>query len=392
MNKKLIIVLIVITIIGVIGTGIFLIKKTGNNNENENFAKEPKYIDKYKFLEKEESLGIFDGTIIDIKETKTNTLVCTKNKVYIHERYNEWKEIIKSDKNIESIFFVNDDEIIILKNSDNSYSTYGKVEYIEEEYEFLYKELDGIDVKNMISAKLQGSKDEDVYEIFVINKEKNKYYANFYKLDENNNVKTKELKLPISFWIRSKQQEIKNIKEIFYSETGNELYVIENDGTVYGDTYDGGAFYKTEEGEIKVEFKCYDKLLVDVNKIYSSDILSDNTRPIFEKIEDKNNLYTYREQSSNNKNRLPNDEDRITLTLPNKYTTNDIKNIMVQDNLLIEFNDNSVYITQEEKPSELVYNEEISSLYKNGNIKKIILYQSYCRVLMDDNCVYEIDL
>lgn len=155
-------------------------------------------------------------------------------------------------------------------------------------------------------------------------------------------------------------------------------------GNVYGS---GTSFrFSGEDSQLSMTLS-FDEQLIQVDQLYAEGDYKYES--FFGKIGDKNNLYTY-----NNKAPyagIPDEQYRITIPLPTGYTTDDIKNVIYNEDLIIEFNDKSIYIADKKDISKLVYNENLSILYKNGKIIKVGV-GNYIEVLalLEDKCLYEI--
>lgn len=307
---------------------------------------------------------------------------------YIDMNYYGFEEVLKSTKTIKSIFFIGNN-IVMLQNSDNSYSIYGKYyQSSNSGSSSSFRELEGIETDNIIYAMDSDNNNN----IILIRDYDNGYHVDKYELDANQNIKLKKLKMPIHLSLgMSNFKEVSNIKQI-YVVNGNELIFTLSDGKVY-ETGAVISFAEEENGYIRLDMQGTDvEDLSNVNKIYGKGSSLTYGRPLFEKIGDKNNLYTYNSEVPVLSVGTPDEQYKISIPLPKGYTTNDIKNILIDKDLLIEFNDNNIYIAEKNDLSNLVHNEDLSSLNKNGKIIKMDIDNSNFVVLMDDKCIYEVDM
>lgn len=401
MKKNVIILSIIILVLILVGVGVFIGKNSKNSNEiqnSNNYSEHTENIDdessanedtyNLDFLEKlsnfgESDLGELEGKVIDIKNAcYGNLYACTSNKVYEYS-YGKFEEVLKSTKNIKSMSWVGKYSII-LQNSDNSYSMYIKD---HESSSSLFKEFEGIEAENTIYAFDTNSN------IMLIKNYDNSYYIDKYQLDDNKNIKSKELKIPVYLGLGgNNSEEVYNIKQIYVKGPGSLIFTLV-DGKVYETGLGGIAVRGMDNGGIKLSMEYTGiEWLNDANKIYTDGDITLGISPLFEKIGDKNNIYIYDEEDSKSSKGTPSEQYKISIPLPNGYTTDDIKNILFKEDLLIEFNDNSIYIAEEGNLSKLLYNEDLSSLNKKGKIINICLRGSYYTILMDDKCLYNIDI
>ena len=402
MKKNVIIVLAIVLVLILVGVGGFISKSSKNNNKIQNLNNYSEYeedidlnVDFSKneatydsdFLEKLDDLEDLDGKIIDIKNSGNDLYACTNNKVYSYD-YGGFEEVLNSTKTIKSMFLIGYD-IVVLQNSDNSYSIYGKnYQSSNSAISSSFKELEGIETENIIYAM----ESDNSNKIILIRNYDNSYYVDMYELDANQNIKSKELKVPLHLSLgMNNSKEVSNIKQI-YVENESKLIFTLSDGKVY-ETGLSISFSDVDNGYIKLYMQGTDvEDLSNVNKIYAKGSSLKYRRPLFEKLGDKNNLYTYNSEVPTSSVGTPDEQYKISISLPNGYTTNAIKSILFDEDLLVEFNDNSIYIAEKCNLSKLLYNEDLSSLNKNGKIIKIDLDSSDFVVLMDDNCIYEIDI
>lgn len=402
MKKSVIIVLSILLVIILVGAGVFLSKSSKNDKKIQNLNDYNEYKEDINlnndfsgneatydsdFLEKLDDLEDLDGKIIDIKNSGSDLYACTKNKVYSYD-YNGFEEVLNSTKTIKSIFLIGYD-VIVLQNSDNSYSIYGKnYQSSNSGISSSFKELEGIETENIIYAMDSDNSNK----IILIRNYDNSYYVDVYELDVNQNIKSKELKVPLHLSLgMNNTKEVSNIKQI-YVENESKLIFTLSEGKVY-ETGLSISFSDVDNGYIKLYMGGTDvEDLSNVNKIYGNGSSLKYRRPLFEKLEDKNNLYTYNSKVPTSSEGTPDEQYKISILLPNGYTTNDIKSIRFDEDLLVEFNDNSIYIAEKGDLSKLLYNEKLSLLNKNGKIIKIDLDSSDFVVLMSDNCIYKIDV
>ena len=406
MKKNVIIILaIVLAIVLVfilVSVGVFISKSSKNNNKiqnsnnygeygqdidlNDDFSKNEATYNS-DFLEKLDDLEDLDGKIIDIKNSGNDLYACTNNKLYRYD-YGGFEEVLNSTKTIKSMFLIGYN-IVVLQNSDNSYSVYGKsYQSSSLGISSSFKEIKGIEAENIIYAMDSDNSNK----IILIRDDDNSYYIDMYELDANQNIKSKELKVPLHLSLgMNNSKEVSNIKQI-YVENESKLIFTLSDGRVY-ETGFGISFSDVSNGYIKLYMQGTDvEDLSNVNKVYGKGSVLKYRRPLFEKLGDKNNLYTYNSEVPISSVGTPDEQYKISISLPNGHTTSDIKSIVFDENLLVECNDNSIYIAEKGNLSKLLYNEELSSLNKNGKIIKIDLNNSDFVALMDDNCIYEIDI
>lgn len=407
MNKKILIIVFGIGILlGVVG-GISIITKIKNNNEIEKLnsyseikygniedivdnemdvnSKESRY--DFDFLDKIDNLEKIEGEITDIKYTNKDLYISTNNKVYKYA-YSNCEEIINSDKTIKSIEIVNY-ETIILKNIDNSYSIYHKdYENTSSGVVAGFKEVKGTEGINLDNIVFLG--DNDYNDISLIRQYKEGLCVDRYYMDNDLNITSKELKMPLVLEIGLDNViEIKDVKQICADASTGFRALLSN-----GNVYSSGALYSfsnkdASHNKLEITISAIEELN-NVDKIYAIGNSRDYKRPLFGKVGDKNNLYTYNNETS--LIGIPDEQYKITIPLPTGYTTDDIKEVMFAELLIIEFNDKNIYIADKNNISELVYNEDISTLYKKGKIEKIERKDLLDFVaLMDDKCMYELD-
>ncbi len=396
----LIALVITIVIILLVAVGIFIVINSKNTNEiknSNNYSKDENRNSNNdlsinnstydsNFLEKVDDFEELEGKIIDMKNSGNDLYVSTINKVYRY-KYSKFEEVLESTKSIKCIFLIGYDTVI-LQNSDNSYSIYAKDDKSSDTgMSSLYKELEGIEIENIIYAM-----DSDNSNKFILIREYDEgYYVDMYELDNNKNVKSKELKIPLHLSLgMNNSKEVNNIKQIYVKNESKLIFTL-SDGKVY-ETGLSISFSDISNGYIKLYMEGTDvENLNNVNKVYTEGSTFKYGRPMFEKLGDKNNLYTYNSKVSDSFVGNPDEQYKISIPLPNGYTTDDIKNVIFDEDLIIEFNDNNIYVSNSNNLSNLLYNENLSLLNKSSKIKKIDLKSSEFIVLMDDNCIYEID-
>lgn len=117
--------------------------------------------------------------------------------------------------------------------------------------------------------------------------------------------------------------------------------------------------------------------------------------PIYSKAGDNANLYFMYYNGSE-------DKYELKITLPEGFTTADLKQVSLEDHLFVEFNDGSVYVLDEEdikvttsNAAELALtcHEGLTELGRAGHILAILNYDLWSRavVLLDDGCLYRVD-
>lgn len=117
--------------------------------------------------------------------------------------------------------------------------------------------------------------------------------------------------------------------------------------------------------------------------------------PIYSKARDNANLYFMYYNGSE-------DEYELKITLPEGFTTADLKQVHFENHLFVEFNDGSVYVLDEEDIKvttsnatvlALTCHEGLSELGRAGHILAILNYDLGSRavVLLDDGCLYRVD-
>lgn len=395
MNKKIIIVLIIGVIIALTGVGIFITK--GNENDGTNsLGKNENYQEsnadskgtsnksgaKYdlEFLEEIKYHEQIKGEVIDIGNIDDKFYVCTSNKVYYYNVV-EFMEVINSTKDIKSIYLVGENSVI-LENSDNTYSFYFQNSYGEK-----FKTIDDIEIENTIYASYEYS--WSGREIFLIKQEEGNYSIDYYSLDNNFNIETKALQKPlvVKANVDGKFQENTNIENIYVVD-GSDLRVTLNDGKVYSIGGEVESFGNVKDGIISATVYAAEQVN-DAKKVYNEGYL----RPIYEKIGDKNNLYTYSDELPLRTIGTPDEKYKVTMPLPEGYTTDDIKKFIDDlGEMAIQFNDNSIYVLEDEENSKFEYNEELSKLLKDNKIKNMAIEVMDLVVLMDDGHVYKVKL
>lgn len=350
----------------------------------------------YDLLEKREESKEIQGKIIDIYTSEyNNSYICTNNKVYKYHSGN-LEEIINSKKtikNIKDIYVSGFDITIVLENTDNSYSIYLYERFSETTD--LAKEIEGINLENIMFAvygkyisSITGNKTLD-----VVRKNENQYFVDSYEIDNDSlNVQSKQLNLPLylKFGMGVQgQDKVNNIKQIFYSGASNNVVFALDDGKIYSSkileyVVNDNAVVLTTDLKIE-DLENVDIVFENGDSIYYS-------RPLVKINGDSQNLYTYNNEVSLLTLGTPEEQYKITIPLPQGYRTEDIKNVIFDDDLIIEFNDKSIYISERETISELKFYEELTTLNKEGKLTKIAFESIYVVALLDDKCIYEIDV
>lgn len=322
------------------------------------------------------------NNITDIKLMDNHLYMSSANIIYKYN-YSGCETILESNNNIKKIVFAGKDTFV-LQNEDNSYSIYtkdNKMKDVEESKSF--KEISGVETDNVIYAlKCNSSKN-----LITISKNNDEIYVNKYELDSDLNVTSKEMNIPLHLSLgMDTNTEVDNIKDIYVSDY-NKLYFTLSDGKEY-QTGLNILFSDVENGYIKLYTQGTDiQDLDNVNKVYGEGCIFDFSRALFEKIGDNKNIYTYNSDSPLVGN--PEDEYKITIALPEKYSCDNIKNILIYEDVIIEFNDSDIYVSEKNNISNLIYNENLSSLNKNQKLKKYEVFNSDIYLLLDDNCLYE---
>ena len=359
--------------------GISSNENSSNNSDNAN----GKYNSNNLHMEDTSSL---DGTIIDIKNMGDDLYVNTEKKVY-RQKYSKFEEILESTKIIKSILFVND-EIVILENKDNSYSMYGKVyDTSNSKISSSFKEIKDIELENVIYAMDSSNSNA----LILIKSYDDGYFVDKYELDTDLNIKSQNKKISLILSLgMNNSKEVNTIKDIYVAD-GNKLFFTLTDGKVY-ETGSSISFSDVKNGYIKLYMEgTTEEELNEVNKVFAMGSSLKYSRPLFEKQNDKNNLYIYNSKSSMTESGTPKDEYKITFTLPTDYNVDNIKNVLIDEDIIMEFDDSKIYVSSKDNVSNLSLNEELSSLNKNNKIKRIALDGSDIVFLMEDGCLYEFD-
>lgn len=372
------------------------------DNEYENTYSDEDIItgeSEYNFnsLDKVYGLDEIEGKIIDIYNAQYYNYMCTNNKVYEHA-YGNLKEIINSNKNIKNIkdiYVIGLFTTIILENMDNSYSIY-LYEHLSETPE-LAKEIEGIDLENMIFAVygryISASTGNSTLD--VVKEYENQYFVDSYEIDNDSwKVQSKKLKLPLYLEFGSgftDADKVNNIKQVYYSSRSNKVIFALDDGKIYSSkietiAYDLEDNYAIINTDLKIEdLENVDIVFGNGSSIYYS-------RPLVKITEDSQNLYTYNSDVDLFTLGTPEEQYKITIPLPQGYTVEDIKKVIFDDDLIIEFNDKSIYISERETISELKLHEELTTLNKDGKLIKIAFKSIDNVALLDNKCIYEIDI
>lgn len=119
--------------------------------------------------------------------------------------------------------------------------------------------------------------------------------------------------------------------------------------------------------------------------------------PVYSKTDDTANLYVQFSRSSKLYD--------LQIKLPEGYTTNDVKNVVLKDDIIVEFADGGVYYMMKadangadfaaEVPSvELREHKELTKLGKAGHVKGVFesFYGNMIVALLDDGCIYRLAL
>lgn len=134
-----------------------------------------------------------------------------------------------------------------------------------------------------------------------------------------------------------------------------------------------GSFYWIKELDISM----------NVDDVFISYDHSEDHSPVFTKNNDTKKIY---------KKEL--DDSIIEYTIPENYSTGDIKNIYytAHSDIYIEFDDQTFYVgenTTSETPLSLEKEETLSQLNQEGSIKSVSIDIGDLLVLLDDGIVYE---
>jgi len=350
---------------------------SSSNSESANTSKSNKYAS--DVLRESYKLEELNGKILDIKSSGKDLYLSSKDKVY--GGY-DFEEMLTTSKDIKSMFFVKN-STMILEDSSNKKAVYG--EYFESiGADPKFKEIEGINLDNAIYA----SESVNNNSFNVIRNVGNTFVVDKYELDQTNNVTNKTLNVPLYLDIGGEGNKVNNIKQIFI-ESDSKLIFVLSDGRVFDTGLSITFLFKDNYVTLSSNTKV--AMLDNVEKVYGYGSSMEFRRPLFEKVGDKKNLYTYTDDVSMSTLGTPEDQYKITIALPTEYTTDDIKNVVIHEDMLIEFNDKSIYTASEEDISKLEYNSTLTDYNKNNKLKKIALMNSYIVALMDDKCVYEID-
>lgn len=328
-------------------------------------------------MEKLDDLAELQGEVVDIRNLGSDLYVSTRNKVYQYT-FGTFNEIIEVPKEIENIVVWGED-VFVLKYTDDSYGVCRK------SYEdSLFKEVEGIDAENAIYVN--DSYTENT--LVLIKAYEDAYYVDKYEIDDNNIVISKELNIPVRI-CEDGGDYFENIKHIAYIEKGRTLYFTLTDGKVFSA---GGwitIFYKDDYATVNVT---QNELLNNAERIFEFGDIFTYSRPLYEQVGDEKNLCVYLYDEYETMVGNPAEQYKIIIPLPDGYVASDIKDITFDDALIIEFTDNNVYVSKEENISELQYNESLTTLCKEGQLKRIAFTALDMVALMDDNCIYELEL
>lgn len=314
------------------------------------------------------------GKITDIKEFDNTLYISVENKVYEYDSRG-LKEVLTSDKNIKAITMIGY-EAFILQNDDDTYSVYVNTIYMENDY----KEIKGIDFSNVIYVMY--NKTDSVLNLFKLEQEQ--YYVEVLLVDYELNIQSQEAKKTLGIKLTEgvDSRNVRDIKQIFVVNSTDMLVVLKN-GEVYtaGTTMfskDLDNFYIHGKDDLKLE---------DVEKIYTINKYD----PVFEKISDRENLYTY-ENSILISSGKPNKEDMIKIPLTEGYKTSDIKNVFASRDIVIEYNDKSIFQASSYALRELGRNDKITKLNQENKIKRITGKSFEFCILLDDKNLYEFNI
>lgn len=173
---------------------------------------------------------------------------------------------------------------------------------------------------------------------------------------------------------------------VLWLEDGSFYYNTNHDVSTY--TYDRTQLVIYVGDSIEGVDKVYDCVSYELSKVGAMS-------PIYSKSGDGNNLYfMYRNWDS--------EEFEAKVALPEGFTTADLKQVHFERHLIIEFNDGSVYILDNENITAakanafaltLTCHEGLSELGRAGHIRAIMNYDLGSRavVLLDDGCMYRVD-
>ena len=232
--------------------------------------------------------------------------------------------------------------------------------------------------------------------LYLVRGNRNECYVDGYDVDSNGNATKKYTKLPFKYeTLTDNSNEVYDVKQVYRSINQDEAYIVLADGSVHegAGIGNGSASMVYDENSCKFPAgRALEPILKNVNKIYSCGSISKYSRPLYSQIGDNKNLYTYKSDNSIGVYGVPNDQYKITIPLPEGYTTEDIKNIVIEEDLLIEFNDGSIYESNKNKITELSYDEGLSDLNKKGKTKKFDVLDFDIVVLMDDKSIYKVEI
>lgn len=312
--------------------------------------------------------------ITDVKEFGNITYISAENKLYTYDTRG-LEEFLVSTKNIKEIVIMGY-EAFILKNQDDTYSIYINTAYGEKEY----KEVKDIDISNVIYVAY--SKIDCELKIFKLHEEG--YFVDIIAVDYEANVKSQKIKIPLSIKLNNSGDSriVRDIKQIYIKDSTDLLIVLKN-GEVYSP---GITIYSSTQNEYYIH-GTDEKILDGVEKIHAVN----GYDPIFEKISDKDNLYTYDDYILLN-NKKTNEEDIIKIPLTNNYKTADIKNVFSNRSIIIEYTDNTIVQASSYTLNQLIQNDEITKLNKENRIMKIEIYNFKFCILLNDKILYEFNV
>lgn len=277
---------------------------------------------------------------------------------------------------------------ILVGNSDGTYS--------------LFKQFDsGSDQNKAAPTEFLNQKLSDAfyiqdavgYSFLVFKLKDNRIYVDFYDkkddgviLDENNLEFS--LKIKTSAGEKTVSGEVKQV----YNDLAPNIMIVYENGDAYSLRSPTLSSYGTQ-----AETTLYrNEDLKNVERIYSAEDNLSYSTAMYSEIGDNRNLYVYKGAPYKSEGGVPEEQYKYSLSLPEGYVIDDIKQVKCEMDVLLELNNGNIYIAEDfssdPKNGKFILQEELSKLNKAGFIKEVFHYGFNYYILMDDGIIYKVDL